>query len=345
MPALPRGRRLSTLRRRRDLSFSTAIRTPASWTGVETLSQYPINPGTRLIWDDAGSSLLVASCAGWHRFAPGAGGGLDYVGDVAGAPCPGDSLLLDGDFAYVVTSPWMIETYQFDEARQSIGLVEQLAVIDVRTAVMTADGANLYAATENSLLVIDRDADTGSLSIVRILANGTATGNGGGNIIEGLSGIQALAVHDTLLFVSAGRAGTDTLAFDLADRRQPLFRGVRASFVHEDTLFGEVGPDDCRFPVARTDAAAVDVACTGQEGIVYTVQVASVGTLLAADVVRADGESRDGYGNPIPGNLVTSVIGSPDGRHLYLAGLDSGFFSNPFLTNGRVLVFERVVEE
>ena len=315
-------------------------------TGVETLSQYPIDSGTRLIWDDAGSSLLVVSCAGWRRFAPGEGGGLDYVGDVAGAPCPGDSLLLDGDFAYVVTSPWMIETYQFDEARQFIGLVEQLAVIDVRTAVMTADGANLYAATDNSLLVIDRDADTGSLSIVRVLANGTATGDGGDNIIEGLSGIQALAVHDTLLFVSAGPGGTDTLVFDLADRRQPLFRGVLASFVHDDGgIFGPFpgsGPENCRFPVARSDATAVDVACA--EGIVYTVQVASAGTLLAADVVRADGESSDGYGNRIPASSVTSVIGSPDGRHLYLAGVESGSFFS-FSTNGQVLVFERVSEE
>ena len=189
---------------------------------------------------------------------------------------------------------------------------------------------------ENTMYVIERDGDTGTLRIVHIMPGGGDSG------IEGLARVQAMAVSSSHLFVSAGTGGADTLVFDLADPGDPVSLGVQNSFLPTRSLAR------CR-PVPRTDVVAVDVFCGGRQRN-FTVQVAGDGTLLAADLIYTSGFTPDYFGTVMPDNDDTvSAAGSPDGRHFYTAGVDRLYFYVPnvgfeFTTTDQMLVFERVYE-
>ena len=310
-------------------------------TLVDTLANYPVaDPGTRMIWDEAGAALIVAGCDAWLKFTAAEGGGIEHVGSVAGAPCPVGDVLVHGDFAHHVMSPWYIETFRFDESRSALSSSGVTTIPDVRQAVMTADGANIYAIAEDrggtSLVAIERDPEAGSLGIATIIADGSPTGADGQGVVSGLAQVRAMAVRASHLFLSAGADGARTLAFDLADRANPVFVGNLPSFTG--------GFAFCGHAQARHEAGAVDVAC-GQ-GILYTVQVGPDGSLFASD--RARGGATDSFGNPIPGNeKLLSFAASPDGRHLYVAGSVFFFEFDPavgltFGDRNQLMVFERV---
>ncbi|MCY3841276.1 MAG: hypothetical protein OXH09_21960, partial [Gammaproteobacteria bacterium] len=199
---------------------------------------------------------------------------------------------------------------------------------------------NIYAIADDedeySLIAIERDAESGDLRISTIIEDGSATGEDGVKV-DGLSDVEGLAVHGSHLFLSAGSRGADTLVFDLADRANPAFVGKLPSF--------RGGFGTCEHPLARHDAPAVDVACTGGE--YFTVQVGSDGSLFGSDLAR--GGRSDSFGNAIPTNSdLLSFAGSPDGRHLYVAGSVFIFEFDPetgsfiFGYRDQFLVFERV---
>ena len=308
---------------------------------IETLRDFPIfDTTTRMIWDEASSALLVVACDAWLKFTAAEGGGIEHVGSVDGAPCPLGDVLVHGDFAHHVMSPWLIETFQFDQAHDSLSSVGLNMIPNVANAVMTADGMNIYAITteegEYSLVAIERDPETGSLRISTIIEEGSRSRGYGGDAVEGLADVHALAVHGTHLFVSVGGSGAETLAFDLTDRANPAFLGNQPSF--------RSGSGTCSHAMARTNATAVDVACVG--GDLFTVQAGRDGSLFASDLVR--GNSTDSFGNAVPDNAnVVSVASSPDGRHLYVAGSVIGSPFDPsvgflFGPRGQLRAFERV---
>ena len=311
----------------------------------DVLEDYPIEPEeTLMIWDEAGSALLVAACDGWLKFTAAAHGGIEYAGRIDNAPCPVGDVLIDGDFVHHVVPPWLIETFQFDEGHDSLGSTGLNMIPDVEHVVMTADGGNIYAVTEErgkwAVVTIERDAETGSLGISNIIQNGSPTGPDGEAVVEGLNDVQMLAVHGSHLFVSVGENGDGTLAFDLADRANPVF------LAHLEP-FKEGSGGDCEHALARHDAGALDVACEFDQ--YYTVQVGSDGTVYGSDLIR--GHRTDSFGNEIQDNdIVRSIAASPDGRHLYVAGTD---VFDPFGPGGRfvdgedeaqILTFERVYE-
>ena len=274
----------------------------------------PLPPDTQLLWDDAAPALLAASCAGWTRFAPREGGGLEYAGTIDRAPCPTEPLLAAGDFVHNVVPPWMIETYRFDEGRGALGLEEVTMVHGLSAATMTADSANVYAVTYDGtwgLAAMERDAADGSLHISALLAAGD---DGDGPLVEGLADVRALAAHGSHLFAATEPDGAGTLVFDLADRANPALLGTRPSFLRSPGGF-------CGHTVARS-RAAVDVVCSGTTvGQFFTVQIGRDDRPLASDLLFADGRGRDFFDNPVPRNAdVLSVAASPDGRHLYVAG-------------------------
>ena len=309
---------------------------------METLADYPIfDSSTQMIWDGAGSALLVAGCDEWLKFTAAEGGGIEHVGTVDGAPCPVGNVLVNGDFAHHVMAPWLIETFRFDEGHDSLSSAGLNMIPGVARAVITADGANIYAYTaddadESSLIAIERDPETGQLGISSIINEGSPTGIDGEAVVEGLVDLAAIAVHGSHLFVSVDFDGDDTLVFDLADRANPVFLGEVPSFI---ASWGY-----CDHALARHDADAVDVACGAGE--YFTVQVGRDGSVFGSDALR--GLRTDSFGNPVPDNEdVSSVAGSPDGRHLYVAG--SVFFVEfdpsvgvVYGFRGQLLVFERV---
>ncbi|MYJ74824.1 MAG: S8 family peptidase, partial [Gammaproteobacteria bacterium] len=309
----------------------------------QMLSDYAVvDEDARLLWDADGDALLLATCDGWWRFTPRDEGGIELAGEVGGAPCPGDSLWLRDEFVHNVVGPWMIETYEFDESREVLSLVVQQAVAGVTQASMTADGTNVYAMARRGdadhLLAMERDAETGSLSIAAIITEGSVTANEA--TVEGLDNIRGMAVHGSHLFLSAQYG--DTLVFDLADRVDPAYLGKVETILPIPPQFGR-----CWYPVARASVPAADIVC-GFIGELYTIQVGRDGTPFATDYVRADGSNQDSFGNLVPFYIrLGSIVRSPDDRHLYLASYWARFTFPPgiFEAGHRVLVFESVSGE
>lgn len=310
-------------------------------TPMQTLEDYPIeNPTTQLVWDEAGAALLVASCDGWMRFTAAEGGGIEAAGEVAGGPCPTEALLIDGSFVHNVMRNVMIETYRFDDERTALESVEQVMIDGVSSVAMAADGSHVYAIAggffDSSLLTFERDADTGSLTMVSTVMQGDPVGDDG--TVDGLVNVYGLAVHSSHLFVASGRSGADTAAFDLDDPGNPAFVGKVDSFTGFLSFFS-----NCGFGVARHDVAAVDTACSSSSSA-YTVQ-ASTDSVFPGDYLRMLGFTTDAFGNEVPSNDdVFSLIESPDGRHLYIAGYTYYFQFFPVFTiveQYQVVVFER----
>ena len=311
-------------------------------TPMQTLEDYPIeDTTTQLVWDEVGAALLVASCDGWMRFTAAEGGGIEPAGEVAGGPCATEALLIDGSFVHNVMANVMIETYQFDDERTALESVEQVMIDGVSKAAMAADGSHVYAIAggffDSSLLTFERDAETGSLTMISTVREGDAVGDDGTEV-DGLGNAHGLAVHSSHLFVASGSSGADTAAFDLDDPGNPAFVGKVDSF----TGFLSFSAD-CGFSVARHDVAAADTACSSSN-YAYTVQ-ASADSVFPGDYLTMFGSTTDAFGNEVPNNDdVFSLVESPDGRHLYIAGYSFEFQFFPvfaIVEQYQVVVFER----
>ena len=310
---------------------------------IQTLEDYPVSDSdTQVIWDGSGEALLVASCDEWLKFTPAEGGGIEHAGSIEGAPCPDGVVLVEGDFAHHVMAPYLIETFQFNEGHDALRSSGVNMIPDIALAVMTADGGNIYAiavdeGAENRLYVVERDAEDGSLSISSIIAEGSPTGPDGENVVEGLRDVRAMAVHNSHLFLSAGFRGADTIVFDLADRASPVFLARQAALAF--------GFRQCEDSLARPHAQAVDVVCPNEY---FVVQAGDDGAVFGSDRFRGDGLGGiDSFGNQVPWNSnVASIGGSPDGRHLYVAGSYFDFVEGPsgirWALQYHVMVFERV---
>lgn len=306
-------------------------------THRQTLADHPIeDPGIQLLWDEAGSALLVASCDGWARFTPVEGGGIEYGGEVTGGPCPTQPLMMSGSFVHDA-SPFMIETYQFNDDHTELSSVEQVMIDFLSAAAMKADGSHVYAVAGTSLMAFERDDETGMLSMVSTIREGSTVGDDD-TMVEGVAGAEGLAVHNSHLFVSSGRSGAETAIFDLADAGNPAFVAKVGQVVPFAPFFGT-----CAIAVARHDVAAVDAACS-PSNYAYTVQ-AGAGSAFPSDLISLSGFGTDAFGEQLPDNdIVYSLVGSPDGRHLYIAGLYEDFQFFPtfeFIEESQMVVFER----
>ena len=325
-------------------------------TLTQTLAEHPVHdpprrdlkiwedPGTQLIWDEAGNALLVTSCDGWSKFSPQEGGGIEFAGRIDGAPCPTRRLLALGDFVHNVKPPWMIETFRFDETRDALTLTGVNLIPDVTQAVATPDGLNVYAATHDGvtprLLAAERDPETGKLGITTFLEEGSETAGGP---VEGLTqqGVRSLATNGSHLFASVYWQGQDILVFDLAERGNPSVVGYRPPFrrwFH------------CMDIAAWRDIAAVDFVCELGGTVFAVYQVGQDGSVFPTDLLITSGRHLDVFGNTVPTNRdLRSMSTSPDGRHLYVAGYDTRYEIDPSGYSRqfdvyRMLVFERVYD-
>ncbi|MCY3841824.1 MAG: hypothetical protein OXH09_24800, partial [Gammaproteobacteria bacterium] len=109
---------------------------------ADTLEDYPVRPSifgppTQMIWDEAGAALLVAGCDEWVKFTAAEDGGIEHAGSIDGAPCPLGDVLIEGDFVHHVMTPWLIETFRFDEGHDALSSAGLNMIPDVTRAGMT----------------------------------------------------------------------------------------------------------------------------------------------------------------------------------------------------------------
>ena len=169
------------------------------------------------------------------------------------------------------------------------------------------------------------DPSTGELEPQRVVHGGSPAG---GRVVEGLTGVQALAVDeaDSTLFVF-GAGGAGTAAFDLAEPSLPRFVDALPPFTASSTpSISNVGffePETfntgCGEGFVRPGRLVADMPCAFSA---FTVQLLPGGILRAEDDLYVDGIDR--HGGDVPDFEVTGgAAASPDGRHLYL-GLERG---------------------
>ena len=309
-------------------------------TPRQTLEDHPIRGDHRLHWHAAGSVLLVMACDGWRKFSPVEGGGLAYAGAIANGPCPQGAPLLHGSFVHRLNRPRLIETYELDAELTTATLVDAHLFEGVDQVVMSADGRNLYAVTvdgnDTKLLAIERDVETAALSITATIEEGSVTGDGA--VVPELEGVHALALDESHLFVALGieTGGADTMAFDLADRNNPVFLDLLPAFTNIQNPDGA-----CGIANVWSQTSAVEVFCNRYNQF-YVVQLNPDGGLVPSDYARNlwTWGRQDAYANLLPLiHSVRAITPSPDGRHVYLAGSPFGRIV-PF--GNQVHVYERV---
>ena len=302
---------------------------------------------TYLLWDSHRSILYMFSACDWQRFVPLEGAvGLEDGGGVLGGGCiggEGTALFMDstGSFVHVVDSASeQIATYALNASGDRFRHVGNIKVDRVRHGVISSSGRHVYAVTEESLVVFDRNARTGRLSLVLTLRNGDQADHG--LPIDGLSSLESLAVvgsGDYLFTFSNLLVGT--VVFDLRDNPStPRFLG---SFRHFSEDVWRHPPEwyACRYSHPRHGRAVIDLMCQNSEGDRWVLSLQwepDSGELLLTDFLEKDLPDR--FGNLLPEMTGPGVsVSSPDDRHLYLGSVPRG--SN----DGQIVVFERINNE
>ena len=278
-----------------------------------------------LIWDAHRTQLYAHRNGAWRKFAP-----VDethrelrdedtlLVTGPSGSANRSADVFMDsgGSFIHtVIPSSGQLQVLAFDTP-SGLRHVQTLEVSDLRHALISNDDSHVYAVTSWSLLVFERDAETGRLTQVTQVADAGLWG----------WGLQAMAISsdDRYLFVFDDN-GKRTTVFQLEDDpSNPHFLDTLPPFWNEPFWNWD---NQCEFASARRGAPAVDVFCTNMAfGVRWQPES---GYLEATDHVAL--WQPDRFNNPVPEfGYTRNLVASPDGRHAYLS------------TNEGLLVFERV---
>ena len=284
---------------------------------------------SRLVWHEPTASLLAGNCLMWHRFASRDGGGLADGESLGGAaPCtdvpsqganPNAGTLFtdaDGELIHVARFGAGIDTYRFDPDTATIDTVDMLPLPGITAAAIGTNDRFVYAAAGTALWVLERDADTGMLTVVHEppADTGDDSNDNGGD--EGGDPTLRLLVPDrtgkVLFAFAASRA---TTAFNIvnpeAPRQQATLEAIGGSSL------GPVPPGapelPCLFGSARQQTRSVDVFCNNDA---FTVRLVSGKTLRAEEHLRSGGFDRFGHDVPFL-NLGSGIATPADGRHIY----------------------------
>ena len=199
---------------------------------------------------------------------------------------------------------------------ESLRHVQTLTVPDLKHALISNLDSRMYAATQWSLLVFERDAETGRLTQVSRAGNDA-----------GLSNLESIAISsdDRYLFAFDDN-GKRTNVFQLEDDpSHPRLLSSLPPFWNEPFWNWD---NRCGFASARRGTPAVDVFCSNMAfGVQWRPES---GELAATDHVAP--WQPDRFNNHVPAfGHTRNLAASPDGRHAYLSTEDEG-----------LLVFERV---
>ncbi len=184
--------------------------TTGKLTLLQELGDYGLGDSS-LIWDTRRGALYAHRCGAWRRFAPVdethrelRDEGMLSVTDLPGAAsCSGD-VFMDSGGSFIHTADPMLGQLQvlaFDTPTD-LRHVQTSTVPGLKRALISNGGGHVYAATDSSLLVFDRDGETGAL-----------TQSGGAE--PGLWNLESIAISsdDRYLF-----------AFDDRGRRSKVFQ-------------------------------------------------------------------------------------------------------------------------
>ena len=297
-------------------------------TLVQSLEDYDLEHSS-LIWDARRAKLYASRCGTWRKFAPVDGthrelrdeGMLTVTGSPGFIGCIGRSdVFMDSGGSYLYTvDPFSVklQVLAFDMP-DSLRHVQTLTVPDLKHALISNDDRRVYAAARGSLLVFERDAETGRLTQV------PRTGND-----AGLWDLESIAISsdDRYLFAFDDR-GRRTNVFQLEDDpSRPNLLGSLPPFWNAPR-YAQERQNRCGFTSARRGTPAVDVFC---RNMAFSVQWRpESGELAATDYVAP--WQPDRFNNHVPAfGHTRNRVASPDGRHAYLSTEENG-----------LLVFERV---
>ncbi|MCY3821539.1 MAG: S8 family serine peptidase [Gammaproteobacteria bacterium] len=299
------------------IGLSVFSRDPES--GDLTLEQGDVGDLSRasLAMDADNTRLLAQDCGSWQSYSLSADGVVRVPTTLNVADDPGNCgrLLLDGGrgFVYLIGESG-VDAFAVD-GDGALSFDETYAVAGLRGAAM--DGAGrIYAAGDDGLLVLERDAGTGSLS---------ATETGERLAVSSATKVPlAVGPEDERLF-AVDDEGTHVFALD--DPLAPQRLGSLPRSHREHVRPWLQTQDRCGFAAIR-GGFALDVFCRSQS---FTAEwEPDGGTLSETD--RMDDGTPDRFNSLVPDfGLPAGMAASADGRHVYVSTPMHG-----------ILVFERV---
>ncbi|MDE0166981.1 MAG: S8 family serine peptidase [Bryobacterales bacterium] len=294
-------------------------------TLVQSLKDHDLEDSS-LIWYAFRSKLYVHQCGTWRKFGPVDGTHRDLQDEgtltVTGSPEPvgcnsRSGVFIDsgGSFLYMA-DPFMgkLQVFAFDTP-DALRHVQTLTVRNLKHALISNDDSRVYAATRWSLLVYERDAETGRLTQVPQAVNDA-----------GLWNLESIAISsDNRYLFAFDDRGRRTNLFQLED--DPSRPSSLPPFWNAPSYARE-WLNQCGFSSARMGSPAVDVFC---RNMAFSVRWRPESGELAPTDYVATWQS-DRFNNHVPAfGHTQNLLTSPDGRHAYLSTEEKG-----------LLIFERV---
>ena len=264
--------------------------------------------GALLAWDGTRSRLLANRCGDWFAFAADPDTAADRypVTELEAAGDDGDCgtvLFMDprGRSVYRVVRDAGIDTFSIDESG-GLAFVDRTGIAGLLAAAPAADGVHVYAAADDTLTVLRRDAATGSLAAAET------------RLVDGAAAL-AVAAGDAHLFVVAPETGTTT-AYALEE-------GVPRQLGEVSVLAAQTRVRGGR-PWRRLVARGPDGVDLFGRSAAASVRAAGFRAVLE-DVL---GDGRDRFGNDVPlFGVAGGLAASADGRHVYAASRDHGILT------------------
>jgi len=241
----------------------------------------------------------------------GAGGvdGLDSVRSVTVSP-DGSHLYASGYFdngVAVFSRNPSIGSLTFVEMQQDgVGGVDGLR--GVQSVTVSPDGNNLYAAgyEEDAVAIFSRNPSSGSLNIVEAQRDGVGA-------VDGLDGALSVTVSpDGSHLYAAGRDDDAVAVFS----RNPSTGNLTFVEMQKDGVGGVDGLDGVWSVTVSSDGSHLYAAGALDDSVAVFSRNASSGRLTFVEM------QKDGVGGVDGLAAVVSVTLSPDGSHLYAAGLN-----------------------
>ena len=230
--------------------------------------------------------------------------GLNGASSVAISP--------DGRHAYV-TAPRddILSIFSRNAVTGSLTFVaNQLTLNGVCWVVVSSDGRHVYVVgfAESAVALFNRDAQTGSLSLVEVHRDG----------VDGVDGLFAaswatLSPDGRHVYVSG--AEDDAIAVFSRDASSG---GLTFVEMHRDGISGVEGLEGAHASVVSPDGVSVYVTGTYDEALVVFSRDATTGRLVYVETHKDGVDGVEGLSG------ARSIVASPEGRFLYIAG----FFGN-----------------